>query len=90
MSNRLAFLESGAYCTSAHYLLLPDNHYVWYIFQYSLTLTVFDIVANRFAVLTKNINVSKNFQLAPLVDDDSTPQLKKYALVLKILKYVSK
>ena len=40
---------------------------------HSLLLTVFAIITNHFAVLTKTIILSKHCQLDPLVDDDSTP-----------------
>ena len=73
ISNRLALLESGSYCTAARFpsinFFAPD-HCICYRSQHSLLLTTSPIITTRFFVLTKSI--SKYRQLAPLVDDDLT------------------
>ena len=73
MSNRLAFLEAGAYCTATHCRLLPVNHCVLYCSHDSLLLTAFAVVVTQFDFPTKNITISKHCQLAVIVGDDSTP-----------------
>ena len=73
MSNRLTLIEADAFCTDARCLPLPVNYCVRCCSQHSLTLTVFAIFTTQFSNLTKNISISKHHQLAPLVDDDSTP-----------------
>ena len=76
MSNILDSIEAGAYCTTARFssiTLFAPADCVCYHYWHSLPLTAFDIIATRFAAPTKNIIISKYFQLTPLVDDYLTP-----------------
>ena len=71
-------LKAGAYCSAAKFssiTMFDPAHWINYNYQNSLPLTVLAIVTTRFSALTKNIILSKNLQLAPLVDDEPTSQL---------------
>ena len=56
MSNRLAFLEAGAYCTAACFppiTTFDPNHCFHYNYHNLLLLIAFAVVATWFAALTK-------------------------------------
>ena len=67
MSNILAAIKAGAYCTAACFpptTVFAPVHYVRYLYQHLLPLNVFSI-------LRKNMIVSKHRQIDVLIDDDS-------------------
>ena len=58
MSNRLASLKAGDYCTTDCFPPITEftpAHWVCYLFQHSLPLTAFSIITIHFSVLAKQL-----------------------------------